>query len=241
MSGYATGSGNWSMNSVAVTGDTLSKGTEYELAASPIPGLEIAINFSKTDAQRLNIAKAYSDWIDQRVKDYAGPMGDMRMWGNGNWIFNDPTGTVRGKFDAEVIPNYKLALALNNSSVPELRPWRVNTVVNYSFHDGKLKGTNMGLGYRWEDAQVTGFQLNAKKDGYDVNKRYYGPSENHVDLWVGYSMKISQKINWRIQLNIRDLLADEKLIPITVQPDGSPGAYRIAEPRTINLTNTFDF
>jgi hypothetical protein len=241
MAGYATGSGNWSMNSVAVTGDTLSKGTEFEIAASPIPGLELSINFSKTDAQRLNIAKAYSDWIDQRVKDYAGPMGDMRMWGNGNWIFNDPTGTVRGKFDAEVIPNYKLALALNNSSVPELRPWRFNTVANYSFHDGKFKGANVGLGWRYEDKQVTGFKLNAKKDGYDVNQRYYGSTENHIDLWIGYSHKISQKLNWRIQLNVRDLFATKDLIPITVQPDGSPGAYRIPEPRTINLTNTFDF
>jgi len=53
MTDYATGGGSWSMNSVAVTGDTLSEGTEFELAVNPIKGLNIAMNASKTDAKRL--------------------------------------------------------------------------------------------------------------------------------------------------------------------------------------------
>ena len=242
MSGYATGSGSWSQNTVAVTGDTLSKGTEFELIANPVRGLDIAFNASKTDAKRLNIAKAYSDWIEKRWVDYQGPMGDMRLWGNGNWALQEGAGgTVRDKFNNEVIPNYKLALALNNSSVPELRPWRFNVTANYAFQEGILKGANVGMSYRWQDKQVTGFRLNSTGDGYDVNDPYYGPSEDSVDLWVGYERKLTDRIRWRAQLNIRDVFASDSLIPITVQPDGSPGAYRIPEPRTIAFTNTFSF
>lgn len=243
MNDYATGGGSWSMNSVAVTGDTLSKGTEFELSAAPIKGLEISMNASKTDAKRLNIAKAYSDWLTKRIADYAGPMGDMRLWGNGNWALTEGAGgTVRDKFNNEVLPNYKLALALNNSNVSELRPWRYNIVSNYSFTEGgMLKGSNVGLSYRWQDKQVTGYRLNAKKDGYDVSNPYFGPSTTAVDMWVGYGRNLQRGIKWRVQLNVRDVFATKKLIPVTVQADGTPGAYRIPEPRVLTLTNTFEF
>ncbi len=242
MSGYATGSGSWSMNSVAVTGDTLSKGTEFELIAQPVKGLDFAFNASKTDARRLNLAQAYSEWIEKRWEDYQGPMGDMRLWGNGNWALQEGAGgTVRDKFNNEVIPNYKLALALNNSAVPELRPWRFNATANYSFQEGLLKGANVGMSYRWQDRQVIGFGLNSTGDGYDVDMRHYGPSEDAVDLWLGYEHQLTERIKWRGQINVRNLFASKDLIPVTAQPDGSPGTYRIPEPRTIAFTNTFSF
>jgi hypothetical protein len=242
MTDYATGGGSWSMNSVAVTGDTLSEGTEFELAINPVKGLNIAMNASKTDAKRLNIGKAYSDWIEQRYKDYQGPLGDMRMWGGGNWALDlGSGGTVRDKFNNETYPAYKLALALNNSNVPELRPWRFNTVANYDFSQGLLKGASLGGSYRWQDKNVTGFRLNAAKDGYDVGNPYYGPREHTFDMWIGYSRALTKRIHWRVQLNVRDLFASKRLIPVTVQPDGSPAAYKIPEPRVISLTNTFEF
>lgn len=244
MTGYATGSGSWSMNTVHVTGDTLSKGTEFELIASNVlvKGLDISLNAAKTEARRLSIAKAYSDWIEQRWKDYQGPMGDMRLWGNGNWALQvGAGGTVRDKFNNEVIPNYKLALALNGSNVPELRPWRFNATANYTFQEGRFRGANVGLSYRWQDKQVVGYKLNSALDGYDISDPYMGPTEDSVDLWIGYERKITEKIKWRAQLNIRDAFASKKLIPVTVQPDGSPGAYRIPEPRVWTLTNTFSF
>ena len=245
MSGYATGSGSWSMNSVAVTGDTESEGYEFELVASNVmvKGLDLALNASKTDAKRLNIGKAYSDWIEQRWQDYQGPMGDMRMWGGGNWALQAGSGgTVRDKFNNEVIPNYQLALATNGTNVAELRPWRFNITANYTWQNGGiLKGSNAGFSYRWQDKQVTGYKLNAAGDGYDISDPYYGPSEDAFDFWVGYERKVTSKINWRIQANVRNVFASKDLIPITVQPDGSPGAYRIPEPLTWSLTNTLSF
>lgn len=244
MTGYATGSGSWSQNTVHVTGDTESKGTEFELIASNIlvKGLDLALNASKTDARRLSIAKAYSDWIEQRWQDYQGPMGDMRLWGNGNWALQEGAGgTVRDKFNNEVMPNYQLALALNGSNVPELRPWRFNATANYTFQEGRFRGANVGASYRWQDEQVVGYKLNAALDGYDINDPYFGPTEDAIDFWVGYERKLTERIRWRMQLNIRNAFATKKLIPVTVQPDGSPGAYRIPEPTVWTLTNTFSF
>ena len=66
-------------------------------------------------------------------------------------------------------------------------------------------------------------------------------SEGAFDLWLGYSRPLAHNIKWRIQLNVRDVFASKNLVAITVQPDGSPAAYRIPEPRVISLTNTFEF
>ena len=243
MADYATGGGSWSMNTVAVTGDTLSKGTEIELSLAPTNGWDIMINASKTDAQRLNIGKAYADWIEDRFVAYQGPLGDMRLWGNGNWALPEGSGgTVADKFNNETYPAYNLALALNGSSVPELREWRFNLITNYKFQEGLLKGSNAGLGYRWQDSNVVGFPLNGTQDGYNVNNRLLGPRDDSVDLWFGYTRKImDDRVDWRIQLNVRNAFASKKLIPVTVQPDGSYGAYRIPEPRVISLTSTFEF
>ncbi len=243
MNDYATGGGSWSMNSVAVTGDTLSKGTEYELNMNPIDGLNISINASKTSAKRLSLAAAYTDWIESRYEALQGPMGDMRIWGGGNWVLTpNAGGTVRTDYENQVLPPYQLALALNGSEVPELRPWSFNMVTNYAFQDGKFEGTNVGFGYRWQDKSVTGFALNDTEDGYDVDNKYYGPSEDAVDLWIGYQTSIrNDSVDWKIQLNLRNAFATKDLIPITVQPDGSPAAYRIPEPTTFTLSNTFEF
>jgi len=179
-----------------------------------------------------NIGKAYSDWIEQRYKDDQGPIGDMRMWGGGNWALDlGSGGTVRDKFNNETYPAYKLALALNNSNVPELRPWRFNTVANYDFSQGLLKGASVGGSYRWQDKNVTGFRLNAAKDGYDVGNPDYGPREHAFDMWIGYGRAITKRIHWRAQLNVRDVFASRNLSPRRCSPTDRPPPTRSGTPR----------
>ena len=77
---------------------------------------------------------------------------------------------------------------------------------------------------------------------FDLTKPYYGPAEDAVDLWISYERKLNAKINWRIQLNGRNLTGKEELIPISVQPDGRTWASaRIAPNKEWFLTNTFTF
>ena len=244
LANWEQGSGLWGVaQGVVVSGDTVSKGMEVEFVANPVSGWQISMNASKTDAVRSNIGAAYKEWMEKRHADFQGPMGDIRIWGGGNWAL-DPaaSGTIRSKFENEPWAGYKLATALEGSSVPELRVWRFNAVTNYDFQEGALTGANVGASYRWIDRNVTGFPINSAGDGYDVDQAFTGSSEDAVDLWVGYQFRVfDDKINWRIQLNVRNVFGGNELIPVTVQPDGSPAAYKIAEPRTWTVTNTFQF
>jgi len=52
---------------------------------------------------------------------------------------------------------------------------------------------------------------------------------------------VFKNIEWRVQFNVRNVFAKDELIPNSIQPDGSIATYRIAEPRTYTLTNTFKF
>lgn len=239
MTGYATGGSAWSGQTIAITGDTESKGMEFELTANPLTGLDISFNASKTTAKRLNLAQSYTSWIEGRWAQFQGPLGDMRIWGAAN---NGET--VRSKYANEVMGDYGLQLLLNNSDVPELRPWHFNVTANYAFQNvAALKGVNVGMSYRWQDKVTTGFPVInvAGEQIYDIKNPWKGSAEDAFDCWVGYERAITEKLKWRVQLNVRNVFGSRELIPITVQPDGSPAAYRIPEPTTWSLTNTFSF
>jgi hypothetical protein len=64
---------------------------------------------------------------------------------------------------------------------------------------------------------------------------------NNIDLMIGYSRRLSKKLGWEIQLNVRNAFGKNELVPVTVQPDGSYAAYRIVECPSWTLTNTIKF
>ncbi|MBK9989706.1 MAG: TonB-dependent receptor [Verrucomicrobia bacterium] len=236
--------GNYNPTGMAVTGTTKSKGWEFEVMATPVDGLEISFNASKTAAQRSDLAAGYTSWILQRWRDLQGPMGDIRIWGgstNGE--------TTRSKFRNETYAGYLFYNALQGSDAPELNKWRYNVVSNYTFKKNALKGANIGASYRWQDAKTIGFKSKVGLDPVtgtnidvaDLAQPVMGKSENYLDLWVGYQRKVYKNIEWRIQFNVRNVFAKDELIPNTIQPNGEVATYRIPEPRTYTLTNTFTF
>ncbi|HEX2860886.1 MAG TPA: hypothetical protein VHN79_04570, partial [Lacunisphaera sp.] len=236
----------------AVTGDTMSRGYELEVVANPIPGLNLALNASKTSATRTNLAESFAKHLEERWEFFQGPAGDIRVWGGSAADRADPvtgaahggTGeTVRGKLKREVMNGYFLYRALEGADTPELRPWSANVTVNYAFQGDTLKGWRVGGSYRWAAPNVIGFlgQTINGVDSYDVQNGVKGPSQKQLDLSVSYERKLTKKVRWRVQLNMRNVLADNSLIPVTIQADGGPAGFRIPEPRTFALTNTFDF
>jgi hypothetical protein len=228
------------MQGFAVTADTQSKGYELELTANPLPNWRIAFNASKTTAVRTSVGGPV---LDELVAYFdtlmAGPAGDLTRfnsdWSAGNQLRLDWTGW-RGQ--------YTLLKLQENTAASELRKWRYNLVTNYSFREGFLKGTGVGAGYRWQDKVVIGYPLvpSGALASFDLSKPYYGPSEDALDLWLSYEHKVTNKIGWRIQANVRNAGKKDSLIPISVQPDGKTWAsVRVAPVQEWFVTNTFTF
>lgn len=71
-----------------------------------------------------------------------------------------------------------------------------------------------------------------------------GPNEFNVDASLGYRRKINlfgTPVDWNIGLNIRNLVADDELIPIKANADGSYGTVRVPPYRMWMVSNSFRF
>jgi len=214
------------------TVDTMSKGIEFELTAQPIKNLNISLNASKTTASRTDISPTLDAWVETWTEFLAGDAGLITMWGGNSF---------RSEWNNKIVAPFTVLKKQQGSSAPEVSPWRFNGVATYSVDRGPLKGSWIGGAYRWEDKRVLGYKYDNSIGTIDIESPFYGPSEDHIDVWVGYGRKITSKIDWSIQLNVRNLFESKKLVPVTIQPDGNPSAYRIAEGMSWQLTNTFKF
>ncbi len=227
----------------AVTSDTQSKGYEYEFVANPLPNWRIEVNASQTTAVRTNVG---GPLLDELVPYFdtlmAGPAGDLTRF-NSDWS----AGNQLRKAWTDWRGNYTLLKLQEGAAASELRKWRYNVVTNYTFLHSMLKGVNVGAAYRWQDKVVIGYPVipnptNPLLGSFDLTQPYYGPSEDALDLWVGYQRKITSRINWRIQLNVYNVGKKDGLIPISVEPDGHTwAAVRVAPVQEWALTNTFSF
>lgn len=234
----------------AITEDNVSKGWEIELSANPTRNWRVLLNASKTDARRTNIGNDnMREFMELVASSLVDPDGLRRL--HHFWGTQDVVTAGKNWFDGEGLvgapgSEWRLAQLVENTTVPEMREWRLNLVTNYEFIEGRLKGFHAGGGLRYQSSVVIGYPPMGNPNDpttveYDLDSPYRGPSETNLDLWVGYSRKLSDQVNWHVQLNLKDAFQDNELIPITYQPNGTPAAFRIAPTQTWFLTNSFEF
>jgi hypothetical protein len=229
------------MQGFAVTADTLSEGYEFEFTANPLPNWRIAFNASKTTAVRNNVGGPVLDELVAYMDTLmAGPAGDLVRF-NSDYSASNELRQAWNPWRGQ----YTLLKLQENTAASELRKWRYNVVTNYTFREGFFKNVSVGGSYRWQDKVVIGYPLVPGTGGlasFDLTKPYYGPAEDAIDLWAGYERKINDRINWRIQLNVRNVGDGEGVIPISVQPDGRTWAsVRIKPTQEWFVTNSFSF
>jgi hypothetical protein len=229
------------VSNFVATEDQLSKGWEYEFTANPTKNWRITINASDTRAMRTNIGGAALREFVELTNEYQnGAMGQIRQWGGAG-----TASTSLYSWNANFYSKYLLMMLQEGTYSPELRRWRVNLVTNYNFTSGRLKGFNVGAGYRWQDKIAIGYPVLATDSSgnitFDVDNPYYGPSQGYVDLWVGYERRLTEKLNWKVQLNVRNVGKGNSLYPVSTQYDGTVATWAIAPCQTWSLTNTFSF
>lgn len=232
--------------------DNVSKGYEIEFNAEPVRNFRLTFNAARSTATRYNIAGESMGNLVELINTALNttPAGDVRIIGG-----SGPTATTTLQdWNASFYATYSSFKVSEGSAVPELRKWRFNLIANYDFTGGRLKGLSLGGGYRWQDRVVIGYTPiyyigpnvtdnapAATAVSYDIDRPYYGPSEDAIDLWIGYRRQLTEKITWRLQLNVRNAFQGNDLIPVTVQADGTPAGWRIAPAQVWTITNSLTF
>jgi hypothetical protein len=140
---------------------------------------------------------------------------------------------------------YTLLKLQEGAAAAEIRKWRYNVITNYTFKHGFLNGVGVGGSYRWQDKVIIGYPVLPGAGGqasFDLSRPYYGPAESAVDLWASYEHRLTDRVGWKLQLNVRNAFANDGLIPISVEPDGHTwAAVRVKPNQEWFVTNTFTF
>jgi outer membrane receptor protein involved in Fe transport len=141
---------------------------------------------------------------------------------------------------------YATLIATEGVAAAEQRKWRANLVANYTFsRETFLRGWNLGTGVRWQDKIGIGYRAERSPAGIvklDIANPYYSPAETNVDAFLGYKRKLwKDRVEWKVQLNVRNLIGQSDPIAITVQPTGEAATVRLPPERRWYVTNTFSF
>ncbi len=227
---------------VYVPADVTSKGWEIEATYNPQRNWRIKGNIAQTEAFDSNIGADVTQYLAERMAVWTTVQDDQ---GNRWWDYDNSA--PRGRYISDILAPYSFEVANSGKPRPQLREWRMNLLTNYDFTDGRLKNWSIGGALRWESKGAIGFYgMPPDAEGLitnlDPDRPIYDKARYKIDLTASYKFRLFQdKVRGRIQLNVRDIFEDGRLQAIAVNPDGSPYAFRIIDPRQFILTTSFDF
>ena len=221
----------------------LSEGLEIEAVANLTPNWRLLFNISQQEVSATNTAPLLNAFIRETVDPVLDDFGKFPSAGG-------QVETIRSFTERFGLIAAKTAIAEDGSKkTNEIREWRWNLVTNYAFDSAsKLAGFNVGGGVRWQDKVGIGRPvINDPVFGFvpDLANPIYGPSETQVDAWVGWEKELGvilgQDTLFRVQLNVRNLLDEDELIPVVANPDGTFPVVRIPAERRFELRGTLSY
>lgn len=222
------------------TSSFVAKGWEFDLTGNPARGLRVSLNVAQQNTVKSDIAPELRKFAaEMRANIDKSPMRN---------VLDSPTlaaaQTHFGRFENNVTLPIAAEVAKEGTKSLEQREWRVNAVVSYDF-SGRLRGWGVGAGARWQSEVATGYPNYIGSTGIilpDLTKPYFGDPEFNGDGWISYKRRIfKDRVAWRIQLNVRNLIGSDSLIPVSTNPDGRAAIVRIPPDRQWFVTNTFRF
>ena len=224
----------------AATTSFVAEGWELDLTANPARGLRLMLNVARQETVKSNIApdfrKLAAEMRDNIDKSRLRDVFDSPTLGETNTYFN--------RFNNNVLRPLAAEVAKEGTASLEQREWRVNTVVSYDFQE-RLKGWGVGAGARWQSEVSTGYPNFVGPDGTplpDLTRPFLSGTELNGDAWLSYKRVIfKDRISWKIQLNVRNLVGSDDPIVVATNPDGGAAIVRVPPERQWFVTNTFRF
>jgi outer membrane receptor protein involved in Fe transport len=253
------------------TQDSQATGYEAQITYNPTRNWTMKLTGAKQETTYQNIAPQYDAWYAVRkpvwdaatapeipdFTDAAGTQYSLRnFWTSYGYTsaarLSNTDGNTNAQlyFDNTVVSQIGLAKALEGVMAPNQRKYRGSFITNYNFSEGRLRGFSVGGSERWESKAAVGFKGKAADPtrptvltASDPNQPVYFDNGNYyTDFWFTYRTKVwNDKFNMKIQLNVNNVFESGSLVPIAVNYDGTPWAFRIIDPRQFILTTTFDF
>lgn len=234
--------GDW-LNPVdrsTVTTSFKTEGYEVELIGSITPQWQVFLNVSQQETVQSDTATLAAE-VGFRLRDEIAASNLSGLFDS--VTRNEPTDMER-RLNGAILNGLTAQLARDGTISAEQRKHRVNLVSNYRFDEGLFSGFMIGGSLRWQDKAAVGYPTISVVEGAvtpDLANPFFDDPQLNGDLLISYEKALTDKIDWKIQLNVLNLIRDSDYIPVTVNPDGRAAVVRNPNPVDIFLTNTFSF
>ncbi|MBK1878995.1 TonB-dependent receptor [Pelagicoccus mobilis] len=224
---------------VADTRDISVEGLEMRWTYSPNSNWRMIFFGSRNEAIQDNINPSANQYFAEHFDSaFASAYGDVPLNESGRTV-DDAIEQMQRDLD--------LKKAEEGRAQQSQREWAFSYLTNYRFTEGALKGFSIGGNIKWKDKAAIGYASD-EEGKVDISKPFYGEELLTTGMHFSYGRKIRDgKVDWKIQLNIQNLLDDDDYVGVRATesvdiPDtGEIYAWRIQEPRSFSLTNTFSF
>ena len=220
---------------------TTSKGYEFSLTANPTRNWRTSLNGS---LRGNNTTTERGVFINQYLAQYLPVIKARPEWQN--LVAAGQTVAQRVATLENVLVNFN---AIRNSpSASFASKWTLNLIQSYDLPATTVfKGIGIGGSMNARGKAINGFAVNAA-NLLDVTKPYHAPAYANFGAWISYKRKIFRdRVDWRLQVNVRNLLDDHVLYPLsnvdTRDGKNTPttAVYTLREPRTWQFTSAFRF
>ncbi|MBK1875350.1 TonB-dependent receptor plug domain-containing protein [Pelagicoccus mobilis] len=237
----AAGDPEWEANpGQSVTQSFVSEGIELDVVGSLTENWTVALNVGKQETVTSNTAPVSQVFVKTVFDNIKGSTFEHLI----DSPVQNEAETFLGRWGRQQFNTMNALVGRDGQVSQEQRKYRVNMMTNYTFGDGRFSGFGVGGALRWQDKVATGYEIVVDDDGVvipQLDKPFMGDDELNGDFWLSYNKKIGNDIDWKVQLNIRNLIGDKDYIPVITNPDGSVAIVRNPNPEEIFLTNTFSF
>lgn len=232
--------GGEASGSIGDVAHTVSTGFELELIYNPNRNLRLFMNVAKQKAIRTGIAETGGPEMERLFALWNKPE-ILNLWVVDPESATQVVGTTAEFRVRQQIANMRSLRTENGRKSSALRDWRANMGGNYSFDNG----WGFGGAMRWQDKPTIGYSIIDHPELgpiRNIDSPVYGASDTKVDMWIRHRRTIfDDKVNWTLQLNIRNLLDKDDLIDVNLNFAGLPNIVRFNEGRRLILSSTFDF
>lgn len=218
---------------IASTEDLVSEGYEFEVVANPTKNWQLIGNVSKSTTETTNLFSRNRAYVESNRAEWLAN-SPVEILGSTNYTtVGEAVAFIDNEIATRVDP-FNGQVKLGHSD------WKMSLFTNYTFaEDTPLGGFSVGGGLRYVSEPVIGYS--APVPGVAATQ-YEGSDNTVVDLKIGYKTTLFEgRVDWAIQLNVRNLLDEDDILLTLADTDGNPRRYRFQEPREWVITTTFKF
>lgn len=210
------------------TYDTQTHGLEFNLSGRISSGWDVRFNASYTKKRGSNALPRLHAWAQDTLRPYWNSWDKPNPNGGGSILDTVYSGSSTLR---DIIDNFEAQLEDSTIFVEQVRgtrPYKSNLFTRYAFEDGRLKGTSVGVGLRYDSANIVGQDAN----GDDIK----GNSHFSMDAMLRYDHKVFGR-PFSFQLNVTNLTqSDPEVTPAYVNAVGTYGAIIVFPPRQWTFT-----